>query len=80
MDPAGGKFISRPVAEFKKLGGVVLLLIPSENFKRGNERTPVLYRFWQLIQPHRSTILQAILVPWSIPYWACDFGLCTENS
>jgi ATP-binding cassette subfamily B protein len=62
MDPAMGKFLSRPIMVFKKhWSGVVLLLMPSDNFQRRNERTPVINRFWHLIQPHRSLILQALL-------------------
>jgi ATP-binding cassette, subfamily C, bacteriocin exporter len=62
MDPAMGKLISSPIPDFKKKwSGVILLLIPSEQFRRGNEKKSVYRRFWQLIKPHRTMLLQALL-------------------
>ena len=62
MDPATGKFESLPIAVFEKgWSGVVLLLLPAENFRRGNEKKSVYIRFWQLIRPHRSMLLQALI-------------------
>jgi len=61
MDPALGKIISRPMDIFRKnWSGAILLLLPAENFKRGNEKKAVITRFWQLIQPHRTILLQAL--------------------
>ena len=62
MDPAIGKLITRPLPDFEKTwSGVILLLAPSDQFQRGNEKKSVLIRFWQLILPHRSLLMQALL-------------------
>ena len=62
MDPARGEIIRSPFPIFEKSwSGVMLLLMPSGNFKRGNEKIPVFLRFWQLIVPHRRMLLQALL-------------------
>lgn len=62
MDPGHGKMIYQSLEAFKKSwSGVILILLPAENFKRGNEVKPAFVRFWQLIQPHRSMIWQALL-------------------
>jgi ATP-binding cassette subfamily B protein len=61
MDPARGKMIRQPVAAFKKRwSGVVLLLLPGAEFRREDQRTPVFKRFWKLISPHRSMLVQAL--------------------
>jgi ATP-binding cassette subfamily B protein len=61
MDPARGKMIRQPVAAFKKRwSGVVLLLLPEAQFRREDQRTPVFKRFWKLISPHRSMLVQAL--------------------
>jgi ATP-binding cassette, subfamily C, bacteriocin exporter len=75
MDPALGKFISQPTETFKNSWtGVVLLLKPSDKFRKGNEQTPVILRFWQLVQPHRPTLLLALL--WALVYTV--LGLSTS--
>ena len=62
MDPALGKLITQPLPVFEKnWSGVVLLLIPSNHFQRGNEKKPAFIRFWQLIMPHRNMLFQALL-------------------
>jgi ATP-binding cassette subfamily B protein len=37
------------------------LLLPDEQFKRGNEKTCVLARFWLLARPHKAVLLQALV-------------------
>jgi len=60
MDPMTGKLICRPVNDFKKnWSGVILLLMPSDQFEGGNEKKSVYLRFWQLVKPHRAMLLQA---------------------
>jgi ATP-binding cassette, subfamily C, bacteriocin exporter len=62
MDPAIGKVVTRPRAVFEKSwSGVILLLVPSAQFRRGNEKKSAFFRFWQLIGPHRNMLLQALL-------------------
>ena len=49
------------INEFKKIWtGVLVLLIPGESFVTGNNKTSNYTRFWQLIQPHKSIMTQAI--------------------
>jgi ATP-binding cassette, subfamily C, bacteriocin exporter len=62
MDPAHGKLIKLSPADFEKSwSGVVMLLIPSTHFRRGNKRRNVFARFWELILPHRKMLCQALL-------------------
>src|SRR6185295_3843466 len=60
MDPMTGKLIYQPVNDFKKnWSGVILLLMPSDQFQEGDEKKSVYLRFWQLVKPHRAMLLQA---------------------
>ena len=62
MDPAFGKMIRYEIATFnKQWSGIVLLLVPSDEFMCGNEKKSVFIRFWQLVRPHRKVIAMAIL-------------------
>src|SRR5450432_65957 len=62
MDPAIGKLVSLSHPDFKKRwSGVILLVVPSNHFKRGNEKKSVYIRFWNLIRTHRSMLTQALL-------------------
>lgn len=61
MDPGDGKMYRKTIAEFtKEWTGVLLLLLPDESFKIGNEKVSNSLRFWQLINPHKSIVLQAL--------------------
>lgn len=61
MDPANGSVHKLKVDEFKKIWtGVLVLLLPSESFVTGNNTSTNQARFWQLIQPHKNIMLQAI--------------------
>ncbi len=61
MDPADGRIHKIKNEEFKKIWtGVLVLLLPDEGFVKGNSKTTNAARFWQLIQPHRSIMVQAI--------------------
>ncbi|WP_310586892.1 cysteine peptidase family C39 domain-containing protein [Runella slithyformis] len=61
MDSADGKFSKKTHEEFLKIWtGVFVLLLPNEDFKEGNEKVAVASRFWQLIRPHRSVMLEAL--------------------
>ena len=61
MDPGDGQMHRVPVAAFQaQWTGVLLLLLPDESFVPGNHKSSVLGRFWQLVQPHRSVMVQAL--------------------
>ncbi|QPH38206.1 peptidase domain-containing ABC transporter [Pedobacter endophyticus] len=61
MDPGDGKTHQKTVAEFtEEWTGVLVLLLPSESFTQGNEKVANSFRFWQLIQPHKSIVIQAL--------------------
>ena len=61
MDPGDGKFHSKTIEEFKQLWtGVLMILLPSEEFKAGDQRISVTRRFWALINPHKSVMIQAL--------------------
>ncbi len=62
MDPSSGQLIHQPILSFKNSWrGIVILMVPTNKFQKGNEKRPVVVRFWQLISPHRNMLLQAIL-------------------
>ncbi|WP_025742644.1 peptidase domain-containing ABC transporter [Aquimarina pacifica] len=62
MDPGDGKFHKKTHEEFtKEWSGVLLLLLPNEDFKVGNEKVSVFRRFWFLLKPHKDTLIQALV-------------------
>lgn len=62
MNPAYGKIETYTTEEFAKIWtGVLILLEPNEYFEKRNEKTGLYQRFYQLIQPHRSILLQALV-------------------
>lgn len=62
MDPAFGKLETYSVADFSKIWtGVLILLEPNEYFEQKNEQTNLYSRFWNLLQPHKSILLQALI-------------------
>jgi ABC-type bacteriocin transporter len=61
MDPADGLFHKLTHEAFKAIWtNVLILLMPSEDFRAGNEKISHLQRFWYLLKPHRSVVLQAL--------------------
>ena len=61
MDPSDGKMHKVIHEDFKKQWtGVLILLVPGENFKTGNEKVSVRKRFWHLVKPHKSIMLQTL--------------------
>jgi ABC-type bacteriocin transporter len=61
MDPIDGQLSRRTHDEFKKeWSGTLILLLPSEEFETGNEKKSVNGRFWTLIKPHKSILIQAL--------------------
>ena len=62
MNPAYGKIETYTTEEFAKIWtGVLILLETNEYFEQRNEKTSLYQRFYQLIQPHRSILLQALV-------------------
>ncbi|MBC7889686.1 MAG: peptidase domain-containing ABC transporter [Ferruginibacter sp.] len=62
MDPADGRLHKKTNEAFKKIWtGVLVLLLPGNDFETGNKKTSNATRFWQLIQPHRGIMAQALL-------------------
>ncbi len=62
MDPADGYIHKESIEEFKKIwSGVIVLLLPDDNFVKGSEKASNLKRFWLLLTPHKSMMLQAII-------------------
>ncbi len=61
MEPALGKMVTYSYEEFQKIwSGVLVLLAPNESFKPSNEKTSNLKRFWNLVQPHKTVLIQAL--------------------
>ena len=61
MDPADGRLHNKNHADFKKIWtGVIILLVPGEEFIAVNEKQAGINRFWQLIKPHKWVMLQAL--------------------
>lgn len=61
MDPADGKLHKKDIQGFQKLWtGILVILLPSPEFKPGNQQISVSLRFWSLISPHKSVMVQAL--------------------
>lgn len=61
MDPAFGKMETYTYEDFQKVWtGVLILFAKNDDFKTYNEKTAPLQRFWDLIQPHKSILIQAL--------------------
>ncbi|MCC9016525.1 peptidase domain-containing ABC transporter [Flavobacterium lipolyticum] len=62
MDPGLGKMEYYTFEEFQKTwSGVLILFAPNDDFKTINEKTAPLKRLWNLIQPHKTILLQALV-------------------
>src|SRR5690606_3941175 len=62
MDPGPGKIQHYSIEEFQKIwSGVLILLEPNEYFTQRNEKTSAFKRFWNLIEPHKSIIVQSLV-------------------
>ncbi len=62
MDPGMGKMRKKTIAQFEKeWTGVLVILLPNESFKKGNEKVSVLKRFWFLLKPHKYVLIQALV-------------------
>lgn len=62
MDPGDGKIHKKAKKEFMdEWTGVLVLLLPTEQFEAADKKTSVLRRFWRLLRPHTSVMLQAFV-------------------
>ena len=62
MDPGDGKIHKKTHSAFlSEWTGVLVLLLPKEEFTVGNEKVAVLKRFWFLLKPHKFVLLQAFV-------------------
>jgi ABC-type bacteriocin transporter len=62
MDPGFGKMGTYTFEEFQKIWTSVLILFaPNDDFKTLNEKTSPIKRFWNLIQPHKTILTQALI-------------------
>jgi ATP-binding cassette, subfamily C, bacteriocin exporter len=62
MDPADGRIHKQGHDEFKEIwSGVIVLMLPDDDFVKGNQKVSNTKRFWQLIQPHSSIMFQALV-------------------
>lgn len=61
MDPAFGKMEKYSHEDFQKIwSGVLILFAKSDAFKTSNEKVSSIVRFWELIQPHKTILIQAL--------------------
>jgi len=62
MDPADGLIHKKAIADFEReWTGVIILLLPDDNFITGNQKTSTSSRFWELIKPHTIMMVQALI-------------------
>lgn len=62
MDPADGKIHKVLHEDFKKeWTGVLILLLPNDEFTKGDKTTSPIVQFWRLIQPHKTIMLEALV-------------------
>lgn len=62
MDPGTGTMSKKSIDDFaKEWTGVLILLLPDEEFKTGNEKVSIVRRFWFLLKPHKRLLVEALL-------------------
>lgn len=62
MDPGLGKMETYTFESFSQIWtGVLILMEPNEYFEQKNEKIPLYQRFYHLVQPHKSILLQALI-------------------
>lgn len=61
MDPIDGELHHYSHQQFKEVWtGVLILLMPAETFREGNEKISHFKRFWLLLRPHKAVSLQVL--------------------
>jgi ATP-binding cassette subfamily B protein len=62
MDPGDGEFHKESLSAFQEIwSGVLVLILPGDDFVAGKQKTSNANRFWQLIRPHSSMMIQALI-------------------
>ncbi|MBS1599721.1 MAG: peptidase domain-containing ABC transporter [Bacteroidetes bacterium] len=62
MDPAKGQLYEENKADFlKKWTRIIVILIPGNDFKKGDRKISSFQRFWNLMKPNRHIMLQSLL-------------------
>ena len=62
MDPGTGKIERKSHDVFKEeWTGVLVLLLPAEDFVQANEKVSLYKRFWFLLKPHKTVLIQALV-------------------
>jgi ATP-binding cassette, subfamily C, bacteriocin exporter len=62
MDPADGLIHHIPHEDFKKQWtGVLVIMMPGEEFRPGNEKKPTSLRLWHLVKPNAGVLSQALI-------------------
>ena len=60
MDPRDGKIHKESIAEFeKKWTGVLVLLLPTEQFTPQQQKVSIASRLWALMKPHKAVLTQS---------------------
>ena len=61
MDPADGKIHKKSIDGFCELWtGVLVILMPGDEFRKGNHKISNLKRFFYLLSPHKSMLFQCL--------------------
>ncbi len=61
MDPAVGKLIIKKLSDFKEeWSGVLILLVPNDDFNPENQKISLFRRFRILLQPHTTILIQSL--------------------
>ncbi len=61
MNPDEGEMHEESIEDFSKIwSNVLVLLVPSEDFRAGNQKVSIYKRFWFLLQPHKTILLQSL--------------------
>ena len=62
MDPAFGKMETYNFEEFQKIwSGVLILFAPNDDLTPHNEKVSPSRRFWNLVQPHKTILIQSLV-------------------
>jgi ATP-binding cassette, subfamily C, bacteriocin exporter len=62
MDPAYGKMETYTIEEFQKIwSGVLVLFAQNDDFRTYNDKVSPIKRFWHLVQPHKTILVQALV-------------------
>lgn len=61
MDPADGRMHRVDNYDFQRMWtGILVLMEPEETFKKGNMKTSMTRKFFSLLAPHKSVMIQAV--------------------